>query len=101
GWKPAKPIVFLNSAAAERAPMFSPDGRWLAYMSAESGRDEIYVRPFPACSSSTSSMSSAALHRPSGNGHYEDVEFGDRCRYYLMRRFRLQAVRIDDLWIDE
>jgi Tol biopolymer transport system component len=48
GWKPAKPIVFLNSAAAERAPMFSPDGRSLAYMSAESGRDEIYVRPFPA-----------------------------------------------------
>jgi serine/threonine-protein kinase len=48
GWKPGKPIVFLNSPAAERAPMFSPDGRWLAYMSAESGRDEVYVRPFPA-----------------------------------------------------
>jgi hypothetical protein len=27
--------------------MFSPDGRWLAYMSAESGRFEVYVRPFP------------------------------------------------------
>jgi serine/threonine-protein kinase len=25
----------------------SPDGRWIAYQSAESGRDEIYVRPFP------------------------------------------------------
>lgn len=27
--------------------MLSPDGRWLAYDSEESGRDEIYVRPFP------------------------------------------------------
>jgi serine/threonine-protein kinase len=48
GWKPGKPIVFLNSPAAERAPMFSPDGQWLAYQSTESGRDEVYIRPFPA-----------------------------------------------------
>jgi serine/threonine-protein kinase len=27
---------------------FSPDGRWLAYFSTETGRSEIYVRPFPA-----------------------------------------------------
>jgi len=47
GWKPGKPTVFLNSAFAEREPMFSPDGRWLAYSSNESGRDEVYVRPFP------------------------------------------------------
>ncbi|MGK7312348.1 MAG: hypothetical protein ACN0LA_08910, partial [Candidatus Longimicrobiales bacterium M2_2A_002] len=37
----------LTSPAAERSPTFSPDGRWLAYVSDESGRDEIYVRPFP------------------------------------------------------
>ncbi|HEY0777043.1 MAG TPA: protein kinase [Gemmatirosa sp.] len=28
-------------------PAISPDGRWLAYVSTESGRDEVYVRPFP------------------------------------------------------
>src|SRR5207249_3264593 len=28
-------------------PTFSPDGRWIAYRSDESGRDETYVRPFP------------------------------------------------------
>src|SRR5690606_40392437 len=28
-------------------PQISPDGRWVAYMSAESGRQEIYVAPFP------------------------------------------------------
>ena len=27
--------------------MFSPDGKWLAYTSKESGREEVYVRPFP------------------------------------------------------
>jgi Tol biopolymer transport system component len=47
GWKPGKPTVFLNSPADEVEPMFSPDGRWLAYHSNESGRFEIFVRPFP------------------------------------------------------
>jgi serine/threonine protein kinase/Tol biopolymer transport system component len=47
GWKPGKPTVFLNSPFAETYPMFSPDGRWLAYASDESGRNEMYVRPFP------------------------------------------------------
>jgi serine/threonine protein kinase/Tol biopolymer transport system component len=31
----------------EYAPTVSPDGRWLAYVSVESGRDEVYIRPFP------------------------------------------------------
>ncbi len=31
----------------ETSPAVSPDGRWLAYVSNESGRDEVYVRPFP------------------------------------------------------
>jgi serine/threonine-protein kinase len=31
----------------ERGPALSPDGRWLAYQSDESGRYQIYVRPFP------------------------------------------------------
>ena len=35
GWKPGTPIVFLNGPFAERAPMFSPDGRWLAYQSTD------------------------------------------------------------------
>ena len=31
----------------ESAPMLSPDGKWLAYQSGETGRTEVYVRPFP------------------------------------------------------
>jgi len=40
-------LPFLATAFNERSPMFSPDGRWLAYVSDESGRDEIYVQPYP------------------------------------------------------
>ncbi len=47
GWSPGKPTEFLSTSASEREPMFSPDGRWIAYTSNESGQDEVYVRPFP------------------------------------------------------
>ena len=47
GLRPGKPEVFLRSPFEELVPAFSPDGRWLAYQSNESGRSEIYVRPFP------------------------------------------------------
>jgi len=42
-----KPRPFLQTPANESGPIFSPDGRWVAYLSDETGRNEIYVRPFP------------------------------------------------------
>ena len=42
-----KPFVFLKTPFDERRAMFSSDGRWVAYHSNESGRPEVYVRPFP------------------------------------------------------
>ena len=47
GWMPREPKVFLNSTYEVTSPVFSPDGRWLAYASNESGNYEVYVRPFP------------------------------------------------------
>ena len=47
GWKPGTPTVFLTTPFLEGSPMFSPDGKWIAYLSNESGRNEVYVRPFP------------------------------------------------------
>ena len=38
---------FLATPAREHMARFSPDGKWLAYTSNESGQDEVYVRPFP------------------------------------------------------
>ena len=47
GWKPGQPKPFVNTAFNEILPAFSPDGKWIAYQSNESGNYEIYVRPFP------------------------------------------------------
>jgi Tol biopolymer transport system component len=41
-----EPFPFLATAAWETDPRFSPDNRWIAYSSDESGRAEVYVRPF-------------------------------------------------------
>ena len=38
---------FLDSEFNERTPAFSSDGRWVAYVSDESGRNEIYIISFP------------------------------------------------------
>ena len=40
-------VPLLTTPAREMSPTVSPDGRWLAYVSDESGANEIYVRPFP------------------------------------------------------
>jgi serine/threonine-protein kinase len=45
--KPGNPEPFLRQRADELQPRFSPDGRWIAYRSNESGSNEIYVRSFP------------------------------------------------------
>ena len=39
--------LLLGTPFSEQAATFSPDGRWMAYSSDETGRDEVYVRPFP------------------------------------------------------
>ncbi len=45
--KPQPLTPVLNSQFDEISPRLSPDGRWLAYTSNESGRAEVYVVPFP------------------------------------------------------
>jgi Tol biopolymer transport system component len=47
GLRAGKPEVFLQTPADERYPSFSPDGRWMAYRSDESGTFQVYVRAFP------------------------------------------------------
>ena len=47
GLHAGKPEVFLQTQADERYPSFSPDGRWIAYRSDESGTNQVYVRAFP------------------------------------------------------
>jgi hypothetical protein len=42
------PVPVLTTEFDEHTPMFSPDGRWLAYVSNESGREEVYIQPYPS-----------------------------------------------------
>ena len=49
---------------AEGNPAISPDGRWIAYESDESGRFEVYVRPFPAVDEGKWVISRAGGTRP-------------------------------------
>jgi eukaryotic-like serine/threonine-protein kinase len=58
----ATPLV--SSAANNMFPALSPDERWLAYTSDESGTAEIYVRPFPETSSAKWQVSTAGGSQP-------------------------------------
>jgi len=40
-------VPLVATAFSARSPALSPDGRWMAYVSDEAGREEVYVRPFP------------------------------------------------------
>jgi eukaryotic-like serine/threonine-protein kinase len=50
-----KPYPLEQSDFFQAVGRFSPDGRWVAYQSNESGKDEVYVRPFDAASAGGSS----------------------------------------------
>jgi eukaryotic-like serine/threonine-protein kinase len=55
-----QPIPMANSQFNETTGRFSPDGRWIAYQSDESGKTEIYVKPFDASSAARSSSAAGA-----------------------------------------
>jgi Tol biopolymer transport system component len=52
--QPAEKVRNKCSPSTQVEPAFSPDGRWIAYTSMESGRFEVYVRPFPGGASTGS-----------------------------------------------
>jgi Tol biopolymer transport system component len=55
-----KPSVVLKTPFRELWGRFSPDGRWVAYQSSESGRPEIYIRPFIPPGATSAAASTAA-----------------------------------------
>ena len=60
----AKPVAFLNSEFNETGGQFSPDGRFVAYESDESGPSEVYVSPFPDAKSGKWPISSGGGYQP-------------------------------------
>jgi serine/threonine-protein kinase len=81
--KAGKPEQFLNSNFTDAVPAFSPDGRWLAYLSNESGKYEVYVRAFPPPSSGQGgkwqiSNNGGTVPRWSRSGHDLLYQSGDQ-----------------------
>jgi len=81
-----KPFPFLQTSLDEGSAGFSPDGRWVAYRSTESGRDEVYVQTFPT---------SGGKRMVSPNGGYAPQWRGDgKELFYISGDGKLMAVEV-------
>jgi Tol biopolymer transport system component len=81
-----KPFPFLQTPFDEGSARFSPNGRWVAYRSNESGRDEVYVQTFPA---------SGGKWLVSPNGGYAPQWRGDgKELFYISGESKVMAVEV-------
>lgn len=82
----AKPSPFLRERFDQQYARFSPDTRWVAYTSDESGQNEIYIRSFPE--------PLRKLRVSTGGGAYPEWGPGGRELFYLSRDGKLMAVTV-------
>lgn len=80
-------VPLLNTTANEEAGQISPDGRWLAYASSESGDWEVYVTTFPAAQGKWQ-ISRGGGTEPRWRGDGKEL-------YYLNPRGKLMAATVD------
>ena len=82
-----KPLALLQTSFNEDHGAFSPDARRVAYSSNESGRDEVYVQPFPT---------TGARHQVSRRGGTQPLWRGDgRELFFLAADGTMMAASID------
>ena len=86
GGRNTQPI--LQSNGNETGPALSPDGRWLAYVSDESGRNEVYIRPFP------SAVGSSAKWQISTQGGGEPLWNRDASELFFRAGNKMLAAKI-------
>jgi eukaryotic-like serine/threonine-protein kinase len=70
-----KPLSFLRTEFSEFDGQFSPDGRWVAYVSNQSGKNEVYVLPFDEAN--PGSPAAGGLHQVSQDGGHDSHWSGD------------------------
>ncbi len=90
------PSLFLRTPFRELWGAFSPDGRWVAYMSNESGRMEIYVRPFkgPAAAGADANLSGGQWQISTAGGLYPRWRPDGRELFYLNAAGEMMAATI-------
>ncbi len=81
-----KPIPFLRTEFNEQHGAFSPDGKWIAYASDESGKYEVYVQTFPATGAKWQISRSGGGH-PKWRGDGEEL-------FYLGADWKMMAVEV-------
>ena len=89
-----KPFVFLSNPAFEAWGQFSPDGRWVAYQSDESGQNEIYVRPFVESGNSDARDSGGQWPVSTAGGIHPMWRPDGKEIYYVSPRGEMMAVPI-------
>jgi serine/threonine-protein kinase len=88
------PEILLRTPASEMLPAISPDGKWIAYESNESGNWEIYVRPFV----SGSAASAGKWQVSTGEGHYYQV-WSRAARQLFYQAFASQPGATDGIMV--
>ncbi len=71
-------LTVAAGAFDEYMPALSPDGRWIAYVSVESGREEVYVRPFPETDRARWQVSTAGGSGPAWSHSGRELFYVDR-----------------------
>jgi serine/threonine protein kinase len=90
-----KPWAFLKTSFNERWGTFSPDGRWVAYMSDETGQMEIYIRSFEGNAASAAiSSAGAQLQVSTAGGVYPRWRPDGQELYYLGPPSQMMAAPI-------
>ena len=72
------PVALVASGATETSPALSPDGRWLAYASNETGAFEIYVVPFPNTAAAKWAISSGGGTEPQWSHKGNELFYRDK-----------------------
>ncbi|HSM16440.1 MAG TPA: protein kinase [Gemmatimonadales bacterium] len=81
------PVPLVATRFTELHPTISPDGKWLAYSSNESGVNEVYVRPFPATETARWQVSNGGGNQPVWSASGEEL-------FYLDPNLTLMVVRV-------
>jgi serine/threonine-protein kinase len=73
----SEPVPLMTDDYDETDPALSPDGRWIAYVSNETGRYEVYVRPFPDVDSGRWQVSTQGGFQPKWSDDGREIFFRD------------------------